>query len=111
MGFRIDEVKRKLTGEMQQCEGCEKEFDLAIMHSTDEYWLCNKCLLEAQIQYSKEDVGWISVKDEMPNKAGWLKVKIDDGQIFDAMACKNLKGDWTIQPWDKYVEFWKYDKK
>lgn len=54
--------------------------------------------------------GWISVKDKMPEKAGLLRVKIDNGQEFDGFACRNGLGEWTIQPWDEMVEFWKYDR-
>ena len=54
---------------------------------------------------------WISVKDKMPNKPQIVKVKIDDGSEFEGFVCRNGKGDWTIQPWDKYVEFWKPIKK
>lgn len=50
---------------------------------------------------------WISVKDRLPQKAGIIKVKIDDGGEYEGFVCRNGKGDWTIQPWDEMVEFWK----
>ncbi len=44
-------MKIELTGEMQTCELCEKDFDLAIMHTTDDFWYCVQCGLQRQIKY------------------------------------------------------------
>lgn len=44
-------MKTQLIGEMQTCELCEKDFDLALMNTTDEFWFCNQCGIEHQTKY------------------------------------------------------------
>lgn len=51
---------------------------------------------------------WISVKDRLPDQPGILDVKIDTGEEYEGFCCRNLKGEWTIQPWAELVRFWKY---
>ena len=50
---------------------------------------------------------WIKVEDGIPQKPCIIKVKLEDGQVFDGLVCRNGRGEWTIQPWDEDVKFWK----
>jgi len=50
---------------------------------------------------------WISVQDKMPSKVGMVKVKIDDGSVYDGFVCRTLSQSLVIIPWMELVTHWK----